>query len=137
AVVAGEEIGQRHDCSVIDEILAAKSQDARPAAGPGAADDVAEAIVVQIADRHISPVAEHVFEQKEIVEEVRRLAAIEQRRAVVAGDARAAAEPRGYHDVVDVVAVDVADRGPRTAPEVRIINAEEVGQHLSIWAIEK
>ena len=56
--------------------------------------------------------------------------------AVERGDARPAAEPRRDDEVGEAVAVEVADRGAGTAAEVRVVDAEEVGDLGEVAAAE-
>src|SRR6185437_17115516 len=76
-------------------------------------------------DRDIGSISQLVAEGEEVADHVGSLA-VGQRGAIVNADARAAAEPRGNDEIGMAVAVDIAERGSRSAAEARIGDAEEV-----------
>ena len=127
--VAGEEVGVqlRVDDALREEVVAVEDLDARPAARPGAGDQVAETVAVHVADGHISSVAERIFEDEEVGGEVLE-GQLGERFAVPEGDARSALEAGGDGDVGVAVAVDVADGGAGAAAEGRVVDAE-VAEH--------
>src|SRR5207253_5008752 len=132
------EVGQ--DLGVVGhagaEVLAAEGEDARAATGPGAGDEVGEAVAVHVAAGNECAVPQRRLEHEDVVEESRWAAAVGDGLAVEDGDAWSAAESGGHGHVGSAVAVEVANADPAAAAEARIVDAEEAGNGLEVAAAD-
>src|SRR6185436_760897 len=95
-------------------------------AGAGAAAKVVEAVAIDVADGGVGAVAEGLFEDVEVAEELGAAVRAE-RHAAEGGHSGSAAEAGGDDEVAATVAVDIADGGTGSAAEVRVVDAVEVG----------
>lgn len=109
--VATEEIREVH-VFVAQEARAVEDEDARPAAGAAAGDEIGDAVPVQISGRHEDAVSQRLLECEEVIENLSP--DTRERRSIISRNARPASETSDDDKIAPSVAGDVGDA--RTPP---------------------
>src|SRR5262249_44617813 len=124
---AGEEVGDRRGDgegrALLDQFFAADNEDAGPAVGAGAEDEVAVAVAGHVAEGAGAAVAQGGVEDEEIADEaIGRVEAVggEGFGTVDDFDAGPAAETGDDDEIGNAVAIDIAGSHAGAAPEVRV-----------------